>query len=489
MDDAISRRELFKAAGAGIAVSGALAAMAERLSADTSLTDLLPKTKVRIAKVYLGRTTPGWPLPQLDLGEEVKRFEANIAKLSAELTDIEFVDGGLISDDQQLAEAKAKLGDVSGILAIHLSLGTGTYIKGLLESNLPVMLFSMPYSGHEWHIIAALQREGKRIEVLPSSRYEDLAVAVRPFRAMQRLREAKILHISQVEADPAYTQAIKDKFGTEIKSLFLPDLQRAYDEASPDEARADADRWVREARKVVEPSSEEILKSSRMYVAMRNLLAENQAVAVTMNCLGMGLIEEGMGYPCLGFVRLNNAGLGGVCEADLKSTMTHLIFFGLVGRPGFVTDPVFDLSNDTIIHAHCVAATQMRGPSDVPAPYLIRSHLEDYKGASLQVKLPVGEKVTMARLIGSDMMLASTGDAVDSPFVERGCRTKLTTRVQNIERFLENWSCGLHRVVFYGDHMRDVQRFCRFAQVRLLREGIDDLRDVPGLEWEPSVHA
>ena len=489
MDDAISRRDLFKAAGAGIAVSGPLAAMAKRLSADTSLTDLLPKTKVRIAKVYLGRTTPGWPLPQLDLVTEVQRFEANIAKLSTDLSDIEFVDGGLISNEQQLAEAQAKLGDVTGILAIHLSLGTGAYIRNLLESNLPVMLFTMPYSGHEWHIIASLQREGKRIEVLPSSRYEDIALAVRPFRAMQRLKEARILHISDVEANPAYTQAVRDKFGTEVKSLYLQDLQKAYDGASPDEARADADRWIREARKVVEPSGEEILKSARMYVALRNLLAENQAVAVTMNCLGMGLIEKGMGYPCLGFVRLNNAGLGGVCEADLKSTMTHLIFSGLVGRPGFVTDPVFDLSNDTIIHAHCVAATQMQGPGETPAPYLIRSHLEDYKGASLQVKLPVGEKVTMARLIGTDMILVSTGDAVDSPFVERGCRTKLTTRVQNIDRFLENWSCGLHRVVFYGDHTRDVQRFCRFAQVRILREGIDDLRDVPGLEWEPSVHA
>ena len=68
------------------------------------------------------------------------------------------------------------------------------------------------------------------------------------------------------------------------------------------------------------------------------------------------------------FEGLNNLGLGGVCEADLKSTMTHLIFTYLVGRPGFVTDPVFDLSNSTIIHAHCVAATQMEGPQSRPAP-------------------------------------------------------------------------------------------------------------------------
>jgi hypothetical protein len=120
---------------------------------------------------------------------------------------------------------------------------------------------------------------------------------------------------------------------------------------------------------------------------------------------------------------------------------------------------------------------------------MIRTHLEDGKGASLQVKLPVGKKISMARLIGADLLLFSTGEAVDSPFVERACRTKLTTRVENIQRFLENWSCGLHRVVFYGDHTQDIQRFCRFARIRLLREGIDDLQNVPGLEWETHVHA
>ncbi|MBI4658252.1 MAG: hypothetical protein HY735_05275 [Verrucomicrobia bacterium] len=225
------------------------------------------------------------------------------------------------------------------------------------------------------------------------------------------------------------------------------------------------------------------------WTALIQRLNEAKAEAVTMNCLGMGLIDRGMGYPCLGFVRLNNAGLGGICEADLKSTMTHLIFTHLVGRPGFVTDPGFDCSNSTIIHAHCVAATQMEGPNGRVAPYVIRSHLEDGKGASLQVRLPVGQKISMARLIGTNLMLFSTGDAVDSPFVERGCRTKLTMRVENIERFLENWSCGLHRVVFYGDHTSDLRRFCRFMKIRFLREGIDDLQTVPGLEWETNVHA
>jgi len=467
---------------------GALAAGLHRISFVANAA-AAPGQKVKVGKVYLGNAHPGWPSYAVDLEAEVRKFEDQFDRLGSQFADVEFVDAGLISADQQLSAAKEKLKDVDGILAIHLTLGTGQRIKSLLELNRPIMMFTLPYSGHEWHIVAALQREGKPIEVLPSSDYADLAVAVRPFRAIRRLRDTRILHVSQSPADAGYVKAVKEKFGTEIISILLPELEQAYASANMDEARADAERWIKEAEKVVEPGKEEILKSSRMYVAMKNLLSKHGAAAITMNCLGMGLMDRNMGYPCLGFVRFNNEGRAGVCEADLKSTMTQLIFTYLVGRTGFVTDPVFDIATSSIIHAHCVAATQMLGPDTAPSPYVIRSHLEDNRGASLQVRMPVGHPVCMARLIGTDLMLFSTGTAVDSPFVERACRTKLTMRVENIDKFVENWSCGLHRVVFYGDHTRDVRRFCRFMNIKLLREGVDDLHNVPGLEWESYVHA
>ena len=488
MSATISRRCFLETTAVGVMSSGAGLAQMGQPFAAAPLAELILKAKVRVGIVYLGRARPGWPSSTMDLDAEIKRYEAEMARLPA-LAGVEFVLGGLVSTAEQLVPAKEKLKDVSGILVIHLTLGTGSLIESLLELNVPVTIFTMPYSGHEWHIVAGWQRQGRLIDVVPSSRYEDIALAVRPFLAIQRLRQSRILHISQGEAQPEYTSTIKDKFGTEIISLRLPDLQKAFDEADRGEAQADANRWMREAKRIVEPTKDEILKGSLMYVAMKNLLARHRAVAITMNCLGMGLIDRGMGYPCLGFVRLNNALLAGVCEADLKSAMTQLIFTYLVGRTGFVTDPVFDLSNDTIIHAHCVAATQMEGPDKPAAAYHIRSHLEDNKGVSLQVKMPVGQKISMARLIGADIMLFSTGDAVDSPFVERGCRSKLSVRVANPTHFLENWSCGLHRVIFYGDHTRDISRFCRFMKIRLLREGVDDLQNVQGLEWETRVHA
>lgn len=492
MESNCSRRCFLKATAATVVSQSILFTLPAPAAAADPVADLAadlgPKSRIRVGKVYVGLPHAGWPGPTEDIKANMNRFEQNIARLAG-LEDIEFVDAGLVSNAEQLAAATAKLGDVTGILAIHLSGGTGPLLDGLMATGLPVMIFTLPFSGHEWHIVASWQRQGKRVEVLPSSRYEDIADAVRPFRALQRLKEARILHVNTAEADPQFVQAIKDKFGSEIISLSLSQLEEAYRNADPAAAEADAKLWRRQAHRIVEPKHEDVLKGATMYIAMKDLLARHQAQAITMNCLGMGLIARNMGYPCLGFVRLNNALLAGVCEADLKSTMTQLIFTWLVGRTGFVTDPCFDYSNSTILHAHCVAATRMLGPQSRPSPYDIRSHLEDNRGASLQVKLPTGRKVSMARLIGPDLMLFSTGDAIDSPFVERGCRTKLTVRVENIEKFVANWSCGLHRVIFYGDHSHDLARFCRLAGVRLLREGVDDLQDVPGLEWQPHVHA
>jgi L-fucose isomerase-like protein len=493
MDPKISRRTFLEVAAvgaAGVAALGAAGcAMQQTRSGPWAPVDAAARPKVRIAKVYAGRARPGWPMAAVDVEAERKRVEAQLARVMPTMPDIEFIDVGLVTSDQQIAEVKEKCRSADGILVMQLTMGVGALLNALLELDVPVVLFAEPYCGHDWHTVASLQREGKRIDCWASSRFEDVAAAVRPIRAIRRLKDAKVLHLSQGDANAEYVKLVKDKFGTEIKSLHLADLEAAYKAVSRAAAQAEADDWVRGAEKIVEPTPLDILKAARMALALKAIVDAERADIITINCLGMGLIDRDMGYPCLGFVRLNNMGLGGVCEADLKSTMTQLIFTHLVGRTGFVTDPCFDYSNNTIIHAHCVGATQMEGPDGPTSPYIIRSHLEDNRGAVLQVKMRTGVPVTMARLIGGDVMLFSTGQAVDSPLVERACRTKVTVRVEHPERFMENWSCGLHRVIFYGDHTRDVERFCRFMKIRFVREGEADLRDVPGLEWVPRIHA
>jgi len=269
-------------------------------------------------------------------------------------------------------------------------------------------------------------------------------------------------------------------------------LNEAYETMDAALVEAETERWIRQAEKVKEPSREEIAKSSRLCLAMQKVLAAEKAQAITINCLGLFGRNGLPAYPCFGFVRLNDLGYIGVCEADLSSTLTQIIYQHMEGVPGFVTDPIFDTSNDTVIHAHCVAATKMDGPKGESAPYAIRSHLEDHKGAVLQTKMRIGQEITMAKLVakeppanaktlqiaastpecnGVDTMLISTGTIVDIPDVDRACRTKIAVKVRDARKMLEGWSYGLHRVIFYGNHSVDTKRLACFLDLDVVEEG------------------
>jgi hypothetical protein len=147
---------------------------------------------------------------------------------------------------------------------------------------------------------------------------------------------------------------------------------------------------------------------------------------------------------------------------------------------------VFDTSRDEVIHAHCVSATKLRGIGGEASPYMVRSHLEDHKGASMQVLAPSGEAVTVAKFADARRLMISMGEALGNVDSERGCRTKIRTRVSHSERLLANWAATLtpgpgmpgtrdllHRVVFYGDHMQEVIKLGRLLGFQVIDEGAD----------------
>jgi hypothetical protein len=68
-------------------------------------------------------------------------------------------------------------------------------------------------------------------------------------------------------------------------------------------------------------------------------------------------------------------------------------------------------------------------------------------------------------------MLYFTGEIIDVPDVEKGCRTKITVKVDgDPEKLWQNWSHGLHRTTVYGDLTQDLKRFCRFKEIKLINE-------------------
>ena len=73
----------------------------------------------------------------------------------------------------------------------------------------------------------------------------------------------------------------------------------------------------------------------------------------------------------------------------------------------------------------------MFGPDGPANPFLIRSHAEDGKGASIQSLLPVGYMTTTFRVNPSlKEMVIHQAKAVDNVDEDRACRTKLAAEVK-----------------------------------------------------------
>lgn len=429
-------------------------------------------TKVRVARLYLGVPHAHWPVPTLDLEAEMGRYETEFAKRSAAFADVDFAPSSLITSREQAKAVVPDLAGTDGVLAIHLSMGVRGMVDEILLAGKPTFLFAAPYSGHEWTSYGTLRTEpqGALFECALTSDFDELAAAVRPFRAIHHLREAKILDVTARELRADYVDGVRERFGTEIVRLDRDRVLAAYEAIPEDAVAAETDNWIRQAAQVVEPAQDEIQRSCRLALAFEQLLTEENATAITVDCYG-SMYRQLPAFPCMGFTRLNDKGLAGICESDLASAMTFIMLQAMSGKPGFISDPTVDESQDSIILAHCLGSTKMNGPDGKACPYRLRSIMERQEGAVAQVKMDMGQRVTQAIFVGTDRMQYFTGTIVDTPDTERGCRTKIAVQVDgDIETLWRNWSHGLHRVTCYGDLERDLQRFCRYTSIALVDE-------------------
>ncbi len=465
----ISRRNFLKTAGVamGAAAGGGLLDESSPLfgasSDPSSRTPLFLKHKPDVALVFchLPSGTATWPTKDYDYAGRAAELEVKLLKACP---GINFVTKFARSE----AEAKALVKDsllMDGYLLYVIGIWSGA--PGIiLHSGKPVVMVDDLYAGSGEVLIqnGRARREGLRCLTVSSSDFNDVVKAVRLFEPLRSLKESVILDV--VDSDIAdAAKAVKDFLGATVVKMGSSELAHYYAQADTREAEAWAKFWAANARKVVEPTAKDLVDSGRMHLALAQAATDKKADAVTMDCLGMFYSGRITAYPCLSHFQMNNDGGTGVCEADLNSTCTQLALRYLTGRPGYVSDPVIDTSKGQIIYAHCVATNRVFGPKGKTNPYIIRSHAEDGKGASVQSLLPTGEVVTSLEIeVATKKMVIHTAKAVENIDEPKACRTKLAAQA-NARTILDNWDLNWHRVTVYGDWRREALDLARLLGV------------------------
>lgn len=413
------------------------------------------KARVRLLFLYPDPKYPIWP----NIGYD---FEGRIKVLTDKLVrgcpGIEFLPENVMSGSEETArKILEKDGEVEGYVVYLAGCLWGVTPQTIAKSGKPMVMVDELFAGSGEFLTAyaEVKRKGGRIVAVSSSRFLDVIDAVRSIECLTRLRQSRVLVVG---ANP--DKGIEAVYGTAVQNVPFGEINEAYNTNSRNAIKICATRWIKGARKVVEPSRVEIEKSASMYLAMESLLAKYSANAITINCLG-GVYSKNMveAYPCLGFMQLDDEGKVGACEADQRSTMTKLIMTYLAGRPGFISDPVIDTAKNRIIYVHCVGPTKVFGPSGPSNPYDIRNHSEDRKGACNRSLMPLG-KMTTTMLFDhkKKQVILHQGVTVENVDDDKACRTKLAVEVKgDVFKLLNYWDLwGWHRVTFYGDLKRQV---------------------------------
>lgn len=472
------------------------------------------RTRVRVVFCETANDKPIWPNIGYDF---VVRRKQTMGTLTKGCPQIEFSEACCMDDPKDAERALQGAGDVDGYIICAQGLGWRNDLNRLCTTGKPTLLADNLFGGSGRFLsqLPSIMKSGQPVDWLSSSRDQDLIDSARNFgllrtgrsaaevaeafretrrkntphaahwscrhdpvsepnfdAAFRELRQTKILVVGGGWGGESFSKAAAEVTGVQMVPIDFKVLAAAVAEADRDGAREFAGRWIDGAQKVVEPTRHEIEKSGAMYLGMKKLLMQYQARGISINCLGGFYGGHLNAYPCLGFCQFNNDGLVGGCEGDQMSALTMVIIGTLIGRPGFISDPVIDTAKNSIVYAHCVATTHPLGPGNPPNPYRIRNHSEDRKGAALQSLLPSGYLTTTLEINPvSKQILMHQAKAMGNNSSDMACRTKLEAVVKgDIEKLTENWRMGWHRVTFYGDLRDCVTELSRRLKMELIEE-------------------
>lgn len=287
-------------------------------------------------------------------------------------------------------------------------------------------------------------------------------------RMLNTIWQMKNTRLLIVRGDKTYDRRL-DVIGTTLH--YIP-ARRFYDGLKKvqmsDEVRAIADYYAREARNIVEPSKEDILNAAKNYVLARSLMASENCQGISVDCLP--LVERRLipCPPCIAWLRLNDEGSVGACEADWNAAISMRLTSLLFDRPGFMQDPAPNTVNNTLMGAHCSCPTKLDGFNKGNEPFILRSHSESDTGVSPQVLWRIGQKVTIMKFQGPGAIILGTGRVlrnIDTP-PAGGCRTSVELEVDDVADSRD--VKGFHQLFIYGDLELPFKAYCQLAGIKVV---------------------
>ncbi len=467
---AVSRRRFLKGVGAS-----ALALKMGALEAASALAGQAPKPEgtCRVMAAFLRPDVKaywlGWPGAAYNIPAHQRLYTETMVKAAERLGVALEVQQPPIHDEKTLAAylQKVEKAQPDGVLLVCMSLNAGwKWINKFLETRgedpVPTVVFSPMGTSFTGHLQPS--RKAENAFVGATQDVDWLATALRMLRTVYDMDRTRLCIVGR--GNKVHDKKL-EVIGTTLHYVPHQHLYDVLNEVEmTDQGRQMAEWYKSHARKIVEPTEQDLLDAVKNYLACRRLMAKEDCQGISINCLppvGQKKIKP----PCLAFSHLRDEGIVGACEADtnaaISERLTHLLF----NRPGFMQDPAPNTVRNTLMAAHCTCGARLKGCDQDPEPFILRSHSESDLGVAMQVLWPVGQRITLMKFVGPTKIILGTGRVlrnIETP-PSGGCRTSLECTVDGVADSRD--VKGFHQLLIHGDLEDEFKAYCSLAGIEV----------------------
>ncbi|GMW02093.1 MAG: hypothetical protein AMXMBFR84_32290 [Candidatus Hydrogenedentota bacterium] len=425
-----------------------------------------PQPQIRVTAAVVRKPPPywlGWPGTAYDVAGERVRYLRATAEATRSV-------GGLISEYQEAIEtsdaanafARSIQSDRPDAVVVVLQhLDVWPWLEAIADTQIPTIVFAPIGTAFTGHVVKFSRRPG--VHVISSLDVGAITQALRMIRAKRQFEMTRLL----VVAGDERKEEVIPKLGVTVKRIPRASLHELFEKMPENDETYEVARAMRRgADRIVEPTRQDTVNAARSFQTAKRLLRNEEANAITSDCLGMVTTHAVPTPPCMAASLFQDAGVTYGCEGDVHGATSLMLASYLFDKPGFMNDPVPETVKNVLIAAHCTSGTRLKGFGEEPEPYTLRSHSESNLGVAVQVPWKEGTQVTLARFSSPEELIVDTGTVVANVQTPPagGCRTNFEIAMDNMEDIRD--VRGFHQVVFYGNHRRDLEAFCQMHGIK-----------------------
>ena len=468
----MNRRSFLTTAGAmAVATKIGLLDFASSLYAAQTKPSRKPRIQVVFARPKVEKYWMGWPGAAYDIKARQRQYTKILTSAAKKFgVQLDVRSEPLDSDNavsaylEQLKKAPPD-GLVVTCMCLHYA-GSGSWphVNNIARNRgkIPTIVFSPMGTSFTGHL------QGTRnIDGVFTAATQDLNWLTFGMRMLKTIWEMKNTRICIIAGNKTEDRKL-DVIGTTLHYIPRKRFPEEFNKAkTTGEMRDIADYYTKQAKKIVEPNRQDILNSAKCYVVARRIMAAENCQGISMDCLGLIGSRLVPCPPCIAWLRLNDEGSVGCCEADWNAAISLRLTSLLCNRPGFMQDPAPNTTRNTLMGAHCSCPTKLDGFDKSPEPLILRNHSESTLGVSPQVLWRIGQKVTIMEFNGPDKIILGTGRVlrnIETP-PAGGCRTSVEIELDDVPDCRD--TKGFHQLFLYGDLELPLKAYCQLAGIKV----------------------